>query len=118
MVEKVLICLYGNDVTPRFDLATEVLIASIGADGRVREEKTVVLPQASAEKLCHMILTEDVQTVICGGIEEEFYQYLTWKRVRVLDSVIGPCDRVLESFSKGELHSGDILFERGHEAFS
>ncbi len=110
MAKKVLVCLFGNDVSPRFDLATEVYVASIDVDGRVEEEKTVVLPQASAEKLCHMILTEDVQTVICGGIEEEYYQYLTWKRVEVLDSVIGPLDSVLASFGKGELRAGAILF--------
>ena len=81
MHKKVLICLYGNDVAPRFDLTTEVFIASIGPDNRIEDEKSVVLPRASAEELCHMILTADIQTVICGGIEEEYYQYLTWKRI-------------------------------------
>lgn len=112
MVRKVLICLHGNDVTPRFDLTTEVVIASIRENGGVEEEKTVVLPQASAEKLCHMILTENVDTVICGGIEEEYFQYLSWKRVNVLDSVIGPSNVVLDCFRNGALQAGDILFER------
>lgn len=116
MVKKVLVALYGNDVAPRFDLATEVLIVCIGPDGKVVDEKTLVLPQASAEKLCHMILTEDIQTVVCGGIEEEYYQYLTWKKVRVLDSVMGSSDRALERFWDGSLSAGDILFERGKES--
>jgi len=111
MGSKILIALYGNDVAPRFDLATEVFIAVLGAGGAVEEEKILVLPQASGEKLCHMILTEDVQVVICGGIEEEFYQYLTWKRVKVLDSIIGSYERVLERFRKGELQAGDIVRE-------
>ena len=38
IVKKILISLYGNDVAPRFDLATEVLIASLGEDGRVVDE--------------------------------------------------------------------------------
>ena len=33
MVKKALITLSENDVAPRFDLATEVLIAALGADG-------------------------------------------------------------------------------------
>ena len=110
MVKKVLITLYGNDVAPRFDLATEVLIASVADDGAVREEKTMVLPQASAEKLCHMVLTEEVQAVICGGIEQEYYEYLTWKRVHVIDSVVGIYEAVLQRFGKGTLKAGDILF--------
>ena len=96
MATKVLICLYGNEVTPRFDLATEVLIAFIGDDGKVQGKKVVVLPKASAETICHMVLTESIQVVICGGIEEEYYQYLTWKRVKVLDSVIGDSGEALE----------------------
>jgi hypothetical protein len=111
MGTKTLICLYGNDIAPRFDLTTEVLIVSHGADGSIEEERVLVLPQASPEKLCHMILTEDVKTVICGGIEEEYHQYLTWKRVNVLDSVIGSCSRVLERLAKGTLKSGEILWK-------
>jgi predicted Fe-Mo cluster-binding NifX family protein len=112
MATKVLICLHGNEVTPRFDLATEVLIAFIGGDGKVLEEKVVVLPKASAEMLCHMVLTENIQVVVCGGIEEEYYQYLTWKRVNVLDSVIGDCQAVLARLAEGRLKAGDILVER------
>lgn len=112
MATKVLICLHGNEVTPRFDLATEVLIAFIGEDGKVRDERVVVLPQASAEMLCHMVLTESVQVIVCGGIEEEYYQYLTWKRVKVLDSVIGDCRSALERLAEGLLLAGDVLTDR------
>jgi predicted Fe-Mo cluster-binding NifX family protein len=112
MATKVLICLHGNEVTPRFDLATEVLIAFIGDDRKVQGEKVVVLPQASAEMLCHMVLTESIQVVICGGIEEEYYQYLTWKRVNVLDSVIGDYQEALARLAEGRLQAGDILIER------
>jgi predicted Fe-Mo cluster-binding NifX family protein len=111
MQKKVLICLYENDVAPRFDLTTEVFIAAVGPENRIEEEKSVVLPRASAEELCHMILTSDIQTVICGGIEEEYYQYLIWKRINVFDAVIGTCDRVLEDFIKGTLRSGAILYD-------
>ncbi len=111
-MKRVLVVLYGNDVAPRFDLATEVLIASVVTDGKVEETKILVLPQASAEKLCHMILTEDVQAVICGGIEDEYYQYLTWKRVKVFDSVAGPYELALEKLGTGALQPGDILFDR------
>lgn len=112
MGRKVLICLDGSEVTPRFDLATEVLIAFITEDGKVQEERVVVLPQASADMLCHMVLTESIQVVVCGGIEEEYYQYLTWKRVNVLDSVIGECKDALDRLAQGNLQAGDILVER------
>jgi len=112
MANKILIPLYGNDIAPRFDLATEVLITDLDENSENREEKIVVLPQASAEQLCSLVITEEVDVVVCSGIEEEYYQYLTWKRVRVLDSVIGPRESVLERFYKGRLKSGDILYDK------
>jgi predicted Fe-Mo cluster-binding NifX family protein len=111
MTTKVLICLYENEVCPRFDLTREVLIAVIDKDAAILGEKEVVLPQASLEMLCQMILTEGIQVVICGGIEEEYYQYLKWKNVKVLDSVVGDCKLVLQRLAEGRLKSGDVLVE-------
>ena len=107
MDQKVLIPLYNKEVDPRFDLASEALIVSMDETEKVRE-RIVVLPQASAEKLCHLILTENIQVVICGGIEDEYYQYLTWKKVTVLDSVIGPYKDVLKRYANGLLKPGYI----------
>ena len=109
MPQKIIIPIYGNDVAPRFDLATEVVITELDDSRENRQEKTVVLSQSSAEQLCHLILTEAVSVVICSGIEEEYYQYLTWKRVQVIDSVIGSWRLALERFFKKSLESGDIL---------
>jgi len=109
LLKKVLIPLYGDDVAPRFDLAPEVLIALLDEEGRVTDERTIVLPKASAEALCRLILDEKVETVVCGGIEDEYYQYLTWKKVRVLDSVIGDYGAVLRRLGEGSLREGDVL---------
>jgi predicted Fe-Mo cluster-binding NifX family protein len=109
MSTKILIPLYENDVAPRFDLTTEVLIVTnIGKSGS-GDERTVVLARASADQLCHLIITEGVQTVICGGIEDDYYQYLTWKRIEVIDSVIGSSKSALKRFVEGALKPGDIL---------
>jgi predicted Fe-Mo cluster-binding NifX family protein len=109
MNEKLLITIWREQVAPRFDLTSEVLVATVDATGEVVHCKTVVLPSVSAEDLCHLILTEGITTVICGGIEEEYFQYLTWKKVRVIDSVIGPYDRALEFARGGKLEPGAIL---------
>jgi len=109
MNEKLLITIWRDQVAPRFDLTSEVLVATVDSTGEVLHSKTVVLPNVSAENLCHMILTEGITTVICGGIEEEYFQYLTWKKVKVIDSVIGSHDQALE-FARGDrLEPGAIL---------
>ena len=111
MAEKLLITIWRDQVAPRFDLSGEVLVATVDSSGEVLHSKTVVLPTVSAEDLCHMILTEGIATVICGGIEEEYYQYLTWKKVKVIDSVIAKYDRALEFAKDGRLQPGMILRE-------
>jgi predicted Fe-Mo cluster-binding NifX family protein len=109
MSQTILITIWRDQVAPRFDLSREVLIASLDSRGGVAHTKTVVLPTVSSEDLCHMILTEGITTVICGGIEEEYFQYLTWKQVKVIDSVIATYERALESARDGRLQPGAIL---------
>lgn len=109
MVRKVLIPLYKDEVAPRFDLCGEVLIVLYENGGRVNEN-IIVLQQPSPEDLCHMILKEKIDLVICGGIEEEYYQYLNWKNVKVIDDVLGEKDAVLAGYEKDGLERGDILF--------
>jgi predicted Fe-Mo cluster-binding NifX family protein len=109
MSEKLLITIWRDQVAPRFDLTSEVLVTTVDSTGEVLHSKTVVLPTVSAEDLCHMILTGGITTVICGGIEEEYFQYLTWKKVTVIDSIIAPYDRALELARAGKLEPGAIL---------
>lgn len=107
---KVLIPLSGDDVAPRFDLALEVLIAVFNPLGQLFEERTLVFPEVSAEALCQLIITEKVDTVVCCGIEDEYYQYLNWKKVTVISSVIGPARAVLDRLLTHTLEEGAILF--------
>jgi predicted Fe-Mo cluster-binding NifX family protein len=107
--KKILIPLHENDVAPRFDLATEVLIVTELEEAGSGDKRMVVLPRASADKLCHLIITENIQTVICSGIEDDYYQYLTWKRIEVIDSVVGSSNSALKRYFKGKLKPGDIL---------
>jgi predicted Fe-Mo cluster-binding NifX family protein len=100
----VLVVAWEGEVAPRFDLALEVVLATQTDEAR----QHLILPQASAEELSHLIIKENVQEVVCGGIEDEYFQYLTWKKILVLDNVIGPVDWVLDRWKAGELQAGDI----------
>lgn len=109
---KILIPLYEEDVAPRFDLTTDVLIVKGESGGGIAEERTLILAQASSEKLCHLILTEGVHVVICGGIEEEYHDYLIWKKIQVVDNIIGDSRAAVKRFLSGTLKQGDILISR------
>ena len=111
MLTKILIPIAADEVAPRFDLAAEVHIVTLLKGGET-EDKTVVLPQASAEKLCHLILTENITCVICGAIEEEYFQFLAWKKITVIDAVAGPWEKALIRHLQGDLSAGEILCDR------
>lgn len=96
---KILLVLQGAWIAPRFDLATEVLIIQIDAQGSpAGEPREILLPGPSAEELCRLILKEGITHVICGGIEEGHYRYLTWKGLKVRDHIIGTGKEVLRHF--------------------
>lgn len=105
MPHKLLIPLLDDEVAPRFDLATDVMLIKISRSAEL-EERIIVLPQHSADELCALATSEKTNAVICGGIDEEHYQYLKWKGINVLDDVIGPVDKVLDYYKADQLASG------------
>ncbi|WP_035246504.1 NifB/NifX family molybdenum-iron cluster-binding protein [Desulfogranum mediterraneum] len=106
---KILLTIRGDFIAPRFDRIAEVMIASCYDRQLLEEPRSILLAESSAEKLCDLALKENVDMVICGAIEEQHYQYLRWKKVRVIDSVIGPHERVLEMALGEELAPGTLL---------
>ena len=106
---KLLITLRDSDIAPRFDLATEVLIVEFDGNKAAAKPRNILLPGPSADELCSLIIKEGVSLVICGGIEEAHYQYLVWKKIRVIDKVIGPAALALPLAQTGTLKSGAIL---------
>jgi predicted Fe-Mo cluster-binding NifX family protein len=116
MATKILVTLHHDEVAPRFDLASEVLLVTVDADNREVRRQELVLANASADDLCDLILDREVAVLITGGMEEEHYHYLRWKRLAVIDGVAGLAEDALSRFLRGELESGDILFPRGEHA--
>jgi len=106
---KALITLDLDTVAPRFDLAADVWIGRIDPDGTARNAKTLVLASASADELCKLVLTEKIEVVVCGAIEDKYYEYLQWKDVTVLDSVVGALDAVIQALARGALEQGAVL---------
>ncbi len=110
----ILVPLLEDAVAPRFDLAIEVLIARASKGRLTGEPRVVLLPGPSADALCSLILEEHVTHVVCGGIEDAHYQYLTWKKVEVVDRVIGSWEGVLRLLLSRELRPGMIVRDPAH----
>lgn len=106
---KILLTISGDNVAPRFDMVSELLIASYNPQGLTEKPRIILMAGPSPEELCSLILKEDINIVICGGIEERHYKYLAWKKVEVFDSVIGPFQEVLDLAMNNKLRAGTIL---------
>jgi hypothetical protein len=115
MERRALITVSKDEVAPRFDLTTEALLLNISEGGEILQRKTFLLAHASGDELCDLALSRDIGTIVCGGIEEEYYHYLRWKRIDIIDSVMGPLESVVMRIAENSLKSGDILYSRTGE---
>lgn len=106
---KIMITTRGDFVSPRIDLSPEVIIAAYYDRQLLEEPRSIIVSDVSAEVICELALQENIATVVCGGIEEQYYQFLTWKKIMVIDGVVGPYDDVLRMAVNNTLQPGIIL---------
>ncbi|MCF6247499.1 MAG: hypothetical protein L3J69_09085 [Desulfobacula sp.] len=112
MLHKIAIPIFHEEVNPRFDLASEVLFLIISKDNIIEEERTIVLRRPSGDELCHLLISENINTLICGAIEDEYYQFLCWKKMNIYDGIAGSWADAFKQWTKKTLNSGDILSMR------
>ncbi len=108
-MRKLLIPIQGDFIAPRFDLATEILILRFEGGTINGEPKTIILERPSEEGLCQLVVEENITDVICGGIEELHYKFLVWKKVTVLDAVIGDWQTAIERALSDSICQGQIF---------
>jgi predicted Fe-Mo cluster-binding NifX family protein len=106
---KILITIQTNEVAPRFDQTSEILITETQGEKITGEPRIILLPGTSGEDICSLATKENIALVICGGIEETHYQYLKWKKIKVIDGVIGPYEQALNFTLANNLKPGAIL---------
>jgi predicted Fe-Mo cluster-binding NifX family protein len=112
MLHKITIPIFHEEVNPRFDLASEVLFLIVSKGNVIEEERTVVLPRPSGDELCHLLISENINTLICGAIEDEYHQFLKWKKIEIYDGIAGTWSDAFQKWKEKTLKSGDILSGR------
>jgi len=112
-MEKILLPILDNNLAPRFDLTADVLIVSVtretSAMGKIKE-RVVVLDSPSAESMYRLVMAENIQTIICAGIEKEVFSFLKRKGIEIIDNICGPVDVIMEAYLIGKLHPGQNYF--------
>lgn len=114
-MNKLLIPIQGDFVAQRFDLACEIIIVHYDENSIIDKPKTIIMDRASDEELCQMIVEENITHVVCGGIEEQHYNFLIWKKITILDSVICGWQMAIDKMIAGKLQQGAILVSAHEE---
>jgi len=106
---KVMIAIFRNDVAPRFDLTVEAVFVKLENGSMTGEPRELLLSEPSGDELCGLAVSEAADLVICGGIDEVHYEYLNWKKIRIIDGIIGPYQEALELLLQDRLTPNAIM---------
>lgn len=108
---KVAIPIFGPRVSPRFDFAPALLIFTL-QDGKVVERAEIPLTTWNLWQRLEKMKEWQVHTLICGGIDGNSERILRSQQIEVIPWVAGEADKALETFLKGRLQPGMIVYPR------
>lgn len=101
---KVAIPRFDNRVSPHFDCASKVLIATVEG-GKVVNRELYSLRDLNVLRRSTFLQKQGVEWVICGGISNFSTRLLWGNGIQVLAMVAGDAEQVLDQFVSGTLHS-------------
>jgi predicted Fe-Mo cluster-binding NifX family protein len=102
---KIAIPRMGETVAPCFEYCATMAIFTV-EDGRVTDQ--IDFPLRSREPLDRVRLLRDqeVDTIICGGVQSVFEDMVRASGVHMISWVSGTVDDLLDSFNHGRLVAG------------
>lgn len=104
---KVAIPMFNSRVSPRFDFASKLLVATIDS-GKVLDRKEFPLANLNPIRRSSLLIEQGVNVLICGGISDFSVRLLMGNGIEVIPMVIGEVEEVLNLFIDGNLHSAII----------
>ena len=108
---KIAIALFGNKVSPRFDLSPELWIVTENNGELVHQEK-ISMAGFSLPQRIEKLSLNGVSKLICGGIHDFSLDQLRNMGIGVFHNVIGEADMALKNLLKGKLQAGSRFEKR------
>ncbi len=102
---KVAIPRFQERVAPCFEYSATIAIFTI-EDGAVVEQHDFSLQSRRDLDRVRLLHDQEVNTLICGGLQESFEDLVTARGIHVISWVVGEVEDVLDRFLRGELPSG------------
>ena len=99
---KLAIPMFNSRVSPRFDFAAKILIATIES-GKISERQEYALTNLHQIRRSSLLCELGVKVLICGGISSFCHRLITDNGIRVIPMIQGEIEEVLNRFISGNL---------------
>ena len=99
---KVAIPMFNSRVSPSFDFASNVLVATVNS-GKVLDKEKYSLINLNPIRRSALLREQGVTVLICGGISNFTGRLLMSNGIEVIPMVSGEADEVLNHFIKGNM---------------
>ena len=104
----VAIALFSSRISPRFDCAPAMLLATV-KDGRIVARQTVQAQEVNPLARINWLSRQGVQAVICGGLSRFSMRMLLDRGMEVFPWVSGDAEDALRLFLDGRLQAGTMI---------
>jgi predicted Fe-Mo cluster-binding NifX family protein len=113
---KIAIPIFGNRISPRFDFSPEMWIITV-ENGKLVNQKKLPIANLNLPQRLEQVTSNEVDKVICGGIDGFSRNQLGSRGIDVVQDVIGDAEVVFDLFMKGRLRPGFCCERRRGRGF-
>jgi len=104
-MKKIALPKLGERIAPRLGIAQEFLIAIVD-HGEIEQKTHLDLSGYTPLLKMRHLREEEVNILICAGIERMFWGYLTGFGIQVIPGITGPIEEALKRYLSGNLSPG------------
>lgn len=105
---KIAIPRFGENVAPCFGFSATVSIFDVAGDDVVGHHDFVLQSKRELDRV-RLLRDQEVDTLICGGLQDRFEDIIQASGIHVISWVAGNVEELLEAFLHGQLHEGSRL---------
>jgi len=106
---NVAIPIYEDIVSPRFDIATELLIMT-SENSKIQSEKRISIQGFHPLQILKAIIEEKINVVLCGGVNGFCLRFLGCNGIDVIPGLVGEVEAIKDGYLKGGLQPGMVFW--------
>ena len=112
---KIAIPMFNTRVSPRFDFASKILVATVDGS-QVVDRETYSLINLNPIRRSSLLSDLGVNIILCGGISSFSQRLINANAIEIIPMVQGEIEEVIDLFIKGNLTAAIIPVVQGKRA--